>query len=159
MSPRRPQSTRNATRRQFLATGAAASAAVGLGTFAAPAIVRGRNINGKLGIACIGVGGRGGHNMEQVSSENIVAVCDVAGPRLTVAETRAKLDTQRPGSPDLTSAVVGRPLVYQYGGSAGVTHDFSRLQMTLRGSVDRYDYEDAQLNTGGILSQVQSTAT
>lgn len=74
-------------------------------------------------------------------------------------ETRARLDTQRPGSPDLTSAVVGRPLVYQYGGSAGVTHDFSRLQMTLRGSVDRSDYEDAQLNTGGILSQADRNQT
>jgi hypothetical protein len=68
-------------------------------------------------------------------------------------ETRAKIDTQRPGSPDLTSAVVGRPLIYQYGGSAGVTHDINRLQMTLRGSVDRSDYEDGKLSNGGIVSQ------
>jgi len=68
-------------------------------------------------------------------------------------ETRAKLDTQRPGSPDLTAAVTGRPLVYQYGASAGVTHDFNRLQMTLRGSVDRSDYEDGKLSNGGIVSQ------
>ncbi len=68
-------------------------------------------------------------------------------------ETRAKLDTQRPGSPDLTAAVTGRPLVYQYGASAGVTHDINRLQMTLRGSVDRSDYEDGQLSNGGIVSQ------
>lgn len=68
-------------------------------------------------------------------------------------ETRAKLDTQRPGSPDLTAAVTGRPLVYQYGASAGVTHDINRLQMTLRGSVDRSDYEDGKLSNGGIVSQ------
>lgn len=68
-------------------------------------------------------------------------------------ETRAKLDTQRPGSPDLTAAVTGRPLVYQYGASAGVTHDFNRLQMTLRGSVDRSDYEDGKLSNGGTVSQ------
>ncbi|MDP3255502.1 outer membrane beta-barrel protein, partial [Bosea sp. (in: a-proteobacteria)] len=68
-------------------------------------------------------------------------------------ETRARLDTQRPGSPDLTAAVVGRPLVYQYGASAGVTHDINRLQMTLRGSVDRSDYEDGKLSNGGIVSQ------
>lgn len=68
-------------------------------------------------------------------------------------ETRAKLDTQRPGSPDLTSAVVGRPLIYQYGASAGVTHDINRLQMTLRGSVDRSDYEDGKLSNGGVVSQ------
>jgi hypothetical protein len=68
-------------------------------------------------------------------------------------ETRAKIDTQRPGSPDLTAAVIGRPLVYQYGASAGVTHDINRLQMTLRGSVDRSDYEDGKLSNGGIVSQ------
>jgi hypothetical protein len=68
-------------------------------------------------------------------------------------ETRGRIDTQRPGSPDLTSAVVGRPLIYQYGGSAGVTHDINRLQMTLRGSVDRSDYEDGKLSNGSIVSQ------
>ncbi len=68
-------------------------------------------------------------------------------------ESRVKLDTQRPGSPDLTAAVTGRPLIYQYGASAGVTHDINRLQMTLRGSVDRSDYEDGKLSNGGIVSQ------
>jgi hypothetical protein len=68
-------------------------------------------------------------------------------------ETRATLDTQRPGSPDLDAAVKGRPLVYQYGASAGVTHDINRLQLTLRGSVDRSDYEDAKLSSGASLSQ------
>ncbi|PZO04076.1 MAG: hypothetical protein DCF30_01350 [Hyphomicrobiales bacterium] len=74
-------------------------------------------------------------------------------------ETRAKLDTQRPGSPDLTAAVTGRPLIYQYGGSAGVTHDINRLQMTLRGSVDRSDYEDGKLSNGGIVSQKDRNQT
>ncbi len=62
------------TRRQF--GQAVAGAAVGL--FAAPAIVRGRNLNEKLNIASIGVGGRGGSNLQDVGSENIVAICDVA---------------------------------------------------------------------------------
>lgn len=74
-------------------------------------------------------------------------------------ETRGKIDTQRPGSPDLTAAVTGRPLVYQYGASAGVTHDFNRLQMTLRGSVDRSDYEDGKLSNGGIVSQKDRNQT
>lgn len=74
-------------------------------------------------------------------------------------ESRLNLDTQRPGSPDLTANVQGRPLVWQYGGSAGVTHDFNRLQLTLRGSVDRSDYEDAQLTSGAILSQKDRNLT
>ena len=35
----------------------------------------------KLNIAAIGVGGRGAHNVNQVSSENIVALCDVDSKR------------------------------------------------------------------------------
>lgn len=68
-------------------------------------------------------------------------------------EARGRLDTQRPGSPELNAPVIGRPQIYQYGASAGVTHDINRLQLTLRGSVDRYDYEDARLASGNILSQ------
>lgn len=74
-------------------------------------------------------------------------------------ESRFRLDTQRPGSPDLNAPVIGRPLVYQYGGSAGVTHDFNRLQMTLRGSIDRSDYEDATLISGATLSQADRNQT
>ncbi len=61
-------------RRRFLQTSAVAGAAAILG---APAIVHGRNLNEKLNIAIIGSGGRGGDNMNAVSSENIVALCDV----------------------------------------------------------------------------------
>jgi predicted dehydrogenase len=45
--------------------------------FAAPAFLRARNQNEKLNVAMIGVGGRGAANLEGVSSENIVALCDV----------------------------------------------------------------------------------
>jgi hypothetical protein len=74
-------------------------------------------------------------------------------------ESRLKLDTQRPGSPDLTANVAGRPQIFQYGGSAGVTHDINRLQLTLRGSVDRSDYEDAHLSNGAMLSQKDRNLT
>lgn len=74
-------------------------------------------------------------------------------------ESRLRLDTQRPGSPDLTSAVQGRPITWNYGGAAGVTHDFNRLQLTLRGSVDRQDYEDASLGNGRTLSQADRNQT
>lgn len=74
-------------------------------------------------------------------------------------ESRLKLDTQRPGSPDLTAAVKGRPLTYAYGGSAGISHDFNRLQLTLRGSIDRQDYENAELSNGATLSQADRNQT
>jgi predicted dehydrogenase len=66
------------TRRQFGLTVAGAAA----GVIAAPAILRGRNLNEKLNIAAIGVGGRGASNLKDVSSENVVALCDVSEPAL-----------------------------------------------------------------------------
>lgn len=66
-------STRRLSRRTFHKAALASAASL----FAAPAILRGRNLNEKLNIAMIGVGGRGGANLGGVSSENIVALCDV----------------------------------------------------------------------------------
>ncbi len=66
------------TRRQFLKNVAVTGAAA----LAAPAILRGQNLNSKLNIACIGVGGRGASNLSSVSSQNIVALCDVFEPAI-----------------------------------------------------------------------------
>ena len=74
-------------------------------------------------------------------------------------ESRLVLDTQRPGSPDLTASVQGRPITWAYGASAGVTHDINRLQLTLRGSIDRQDYENAELTNGQVLSQADRNQT
>jgi hypothetical protein len=60
------------SRRSFLKASAVAGAAIG-----APGFLRARGANEKLNIAIIGSGGRGAANMNGVSSENIVAVCDV----------------------------------------------------------------------------------
>lgn len=62
-------------RRGFLQASAAAALSF-------PAIVSGQNLNEKLNIAGIGVGGRGRSNLTSVKSENIVALCDVAGGNL-----------------------------------------------------------------------------
>jgi predicted dehydrogenase len=70
------------SRRRFLSQTAALAAGA---MIAAPAIVRGRNLNEKLNIAVIGTGGRGGSNLRSVGSENIVALCDVYEPNLAKA--------------------------------------------------------------------------
>ena len=64
--------TLKATRRQFLQT----SAAAGVSSLAAPAILRARNVNDKLNVACIGVGGRGGSHLPALATENVVAICN-----------------------------------------------------------------------------------
>lgn len=75
-------STNYVNRRCFLQNAAALSAGATLG---APAIVRGTNLHDKLNIAVIGCGGRGGSNMDAVSGENIVAICDVNERNLNAA--------------------------------------------------------------------------
>jgi len=45
----------------------------------------GNSPNGKLNIAAIGVGGRGGDDLNEVKSENIVALCDVNEKNLAAA--------------------------------------------------------------------------
>jgi predicted dehydrogenase len=65
------------SRRQFLSTAAAASAAFSL----VPGSVLGLNgataPSEKLNIAGVGVGGQGGSDINEMQSENIVALCDV----------------------------------------------------------------------------------
>ena len=61
-------------RRRFLQ---ASAVVAGSSAITFPNVVRARNLNEKLNIAVIGCGGRGGGNLRSVSSENIVALCDV----------------------------------------------------------------------------------
>ncbi len=66
------------TRRQFLRQAALTGSAAGVfSTLAAPASGDSRSPNGKLNVAVIGPGGRGATNLQGVSTENIVAICDV----------------------------------------------------------------------------------
>jgi predicted dehydrogenase len=69
------------TRRQFLESGAAVSAAAGVALFdIVPRRVLGRGLaapSDRLNIAGIGIGGMGAANLRNLESENIVALCDV----------------------------------------------------------------------------------
>jgi predicted dehydrogenase len=82
-SPNQPasQDQNRITRRRFTKMAAAGASAL----VAAPAILRGQNLNDKLNIAIIGAGGRGRSNTGGVSSENIVALCDVYQPAVDKA--------------------------------------------------------------------------
>ena len=63
--------------------------------------------------------------------------------------------TSSPGStvlPVLSAGVttLGRPVVQTYGATAGITQKFNRLSLSLRGSVDRTAYDDANLSDGTV---------
>src|SRR6202789_3686897 len=61
-------------RREFIK---ASSMAAGALAFGVPALLRGQNLNSKLNIACVGVGGKGRSDTDACADENIVALCDV----------------------------------------------------------------------------------
>ena len=77
------------------------------------------------------------------------------------AEGRFLVDTQRTSSPNLqvaagnlqVAAATSRPLLAVYGGSLGATETFNRLSVTLRGSVDRSEFDNARLSDGTIINQ------
>ena len=61
-------------RREFIKTGSLAAGALAMGV---PALLRGQNLNSKLSIACVGIGGKGRSDTDACAGENIVALCDV----------------------------------------------------------------------------------
>ena len=69
------------TRRRFVAASAGA-------VLAAPTFVRGKDAHNRLNIAIIGAGGRGAANLAAVSSENIVALCDVNARAIDAAAVK-----------------------------------------------------------------------
>lgn len=71
------------SRRTFLAQTTALSSAL-----AFPSILSAQSPNNKLNLAIIGCGGRGAGNLAEVSSENIVALCDVNENNLTAAAVK-----------------------------------------------------------------------
>ncbi len=73
----------SSSRRNFLKASAATTAAL-----TAPGFLRARGANEKLNIAMIGSGGRGAANLNGVSSENIVALCDVDRNAITKAAVK-----------------------------------------------------------------------
>jgi predicted dehydrogenase len=112
------------SRREFLRTVGASGAAYWLTANAASAIRVADSPNGKLAIACIGVGGRGADNVQGVKGETLVGLCDVdekqAGKTFEQFPTverfvdfRVMLDKIKPldavvvATPDHTHAVAG----------------------------------------------------
>ncbi len=65
------------------------------------------------------------------------------------------VETQQPGSPILAIPnsvfITNRPLIVTYGQSAGVTQEFNRLSISLKGAFARYSFGDATQSNGTTL--------
>jgi predicted dehydrogenase len=72
-------------RRQFLGTTAATAWWVGMSD---RSVADSKSPNEKLNLAIIGVAGKGGHNLDQLTSENIAVLCDVDRNNLGKASQR-----------------------------------------------------------------------
>lgn len=63
-------------------------------------------------------------------------------------EGRLQIATDNPGSPDITAGLAKLPLYTTFGGTAGVTQRFNRLEVSLKGTADRTEYQDSELTNG-----------
>src|ERR1041384_134583 len=77
MKPKLHATESNLTRRQFLRGATLSATAFMVVPGAVLGLRGGTSPNEKLNLAGIGIGGQGGHDLGQMESENIVALCDV----------------------------------------------------------------------------------
>lgn len=74
-------------------------------------------------------------------------------------EGRLTVATDSPGSPDLRADLAKLPVYTTVGGTAGIAHRFNRLEVALKGSVDRTDYQDSELTDGTTVSNATRNYT
>ncbi|HXD45342.1 MAG TPA: outer membrane beta-barrel protein [Pseudolabrys sp.] len=66
--------------------------------------------------------------------------------------SRVLVATDNPGSPNLQAGLSKLPVFATFGGNAGVTQRFNRVEVTLKGDVERTAYQDSQLTDGTTAS-------
>jgi len=66
--------------------------------------------------------------------------------------TRLLVATDNPGSPNLQAGLAKLPVFTTFGGTAGVTHQFSRFELGVKGDVERTVYQDSTLTDGTTAS-------
>lgn len=63
-------------------------------------------------------------------------------------ELRMRVFTDNPGSPNIQAGLAKYPLATAIGGTAGIAHDFNRLQVSFAGLADRTTYQQSNLTDG-----------
>lgn len=63
-------------------------------------------------------------------------------------EGRFGLQADNPGDPNLPADIATPPMYITPGATAGITHTFNRLELSLKGTIDRTAYGDAETNDG-----------
>jgi hypothetical protein len=71
--------------------------------------------------------------------------------RLTV-QTRLRVATDNPGSPNIQAGLARYPLYADVGATVGVDRSFNRLELSAGGTVDRTSYQQSKLTDGTFAS-------
>ena len=77
---------------------------------------------------------------------------DVSRDTWINSQTRLRVFTDNPGSPNIQTGLSKYPLATAFGGTAGVEHDFNRLRVSVAGLADRTVYQQSQLTDGTVSS-------
>lgn len=77
---------------------------------------------------------------------------DVIGQSHADVEGRLLVSTDNPGSPNIQAGLAKLPIFTTVGGSLGYTQNFNRLDVTLKGGIDRTSYQDSTLTDGSTAS-------
>jgi hypothetical protein len=67
-------------------------------------------------------------------------------------QLRGIINTDNPGSPNLTAGLAKLPLNFDVGQTVGITQQFNRLTTTFKGTFDRATYDNSLLTDGTISS-------
>lgn len=73
---------------------------------------------------------------------------DVSRYTTILAETRAIVSTDSPGSPNISAGLWHLPFDTTLGGTLGMAQEFGRFGVTVKGTFDRSMYSDAELTNG-----------
>jgi hypothetical protein len=76
---------------------------------------------------------------------------DISSQTKADIEGRYKLLADSPGDPNTPGDTLKPPIYQTYGGTFGLTQKFNRLEVTGKGMIDRLQYFNAELDTGGTL--------
>jgi hypothetical protein len=77
---------------------------------------------------------------------------DVSRDLRLTAQTRLRVATDNPGSPNIQAGLARYPLYATLGGTVGIDQTFNRLQLSAGGTVDRTSYQQSKLTDGTFSS-------
>jgi hypothetical protein len=86
------------------------------------------------------------------AESKVVGRIDVARDSRIDLENRVRVATDNPGSPNLQAGLAKLPIYTALGGTAGLAQRFNRMEVAVKGSVDRTVYQNSTLTDGSSSS-------